>query len=352
LDHQDKVSSRMARSARRAGLVYISDRTPGITRRRVGNAFEYLSPRRRRIRDERILRRIRTLAIPPAYREVWICRNPRGHLQATGRDSRGRKQYRYHPAWRAVRDCAKFDRTAAFVAALPALRRRLKSDLILPGLPRQKVLACVVRLLSTSAARIGNAEYARSNGSFGITTLRNRHVQFARNGHAVLDFVGKGGVPHEIRLDDRRVVRIVRRCHDLPGQHLFQYLDAEQRCHAIDSGMVNDYLCETMGGEFTAKDFRTWHATVHTIELLRTMRISKPVHRKAMRAAHSQVLKCVAEVLCNTAAVCRKSYVNPQLFVSWQNGSLARCFRGIRCLNSRRGERALIRFLEDPKAGA
>ncbi len=339
------VSTRMAHAARRAGLVYVSDATPGIARRRVGKSFHYLSPRRREVRDAQTLRRINALAVPPAYRDVWICRTPRGHLQATGRDARGRKQYRYHRAWRAVRDCAKFDRMAAFVAALPALRRRLKHDLGLSGLPREKVLACVVSLLSTSAARIGNAEYARVNHSFGITTLRNRHVSFARGGRAILDFAGKGGVRHEIVVDQKRVVQIVRRCHALPGQHLFQYLDPEGNRHAIDSGMVNDYLCETMGSEFTAKDFRTWHATVHAIELLKALPVPQPLTRSAARRACTQVLASVAKLLRNTPAVCRKSYVNPEVFAAWQNGKLRRHFHHLTQLNGVRGERALVRFL-------
>ena len=335
----------MERTARRAGLMYVSDTMPGIARRRVGNAFHYLSPRRGVVRDARTLRRINALAVPPAYRDVWICRTPRGHLQATGRDARGRKQYRYHQAWRAVRDCAKFDRIAAFVAALPTLRRRLKRDLALSGLPREKVLACVVRLLSTSAARIGNAEYARVNHSFGITTLRNRHVSFARGGRAILDFVGKGGVRHEIVVDQRRIVQIVSRCHALPGQHLFQYLDADGNCHPIDSGMVNAYLSETMGGEFTAKDFRTWHATVYAIELLKALPIPDPLSRTAARRACAQVLKSVAKLLRNTPAVCRKSYVNPQVFAAWETGTLGRHFQHLTQLTGRRGERALARFL-------
>ena len=335
----------MAHAARRAGLVYVNDSMPGITRRRVGNAFHYLSPRCGAVRDPQTLRRISALAVPPAYRDVWICRTPRGHLQATGRDARGRKQYRYHETWRAMRDCAKFDRMAAFVAALPALRRRLKRDLALSGLPRAKVLACVVTLLSTSAARIGNAEYARVNHSFGITTLRNRHVSFARGGRALLDFAGKGGVRHEIVVDQKRIVQIVRCCHALPGQHLFQYLDADGNCHAVDSGMVNSYLCETMGSEFTAKDFRTWHAMVHAIELLKALSPPQPFSRSAARRARTDVLNSVAKVLRNTPAVCRKSYVSPELFAAWEKGTLRRHFRHLTHLSGRSGERTLVRFL-------
>jgi DNA topoisomerase-1 len=335
----------MARTARRAGLLYVTDTMPGILRRRTGRSFRYLSARKRTIKDATTLRRIKALAVPPAYRDVWICRTPRGHLQATGRDARGRKQYRYHAAWRAVRDGAKFDRTAALVAALPALRRRLKSDLALAGLPREKVLACVVTLLSTSAARIGNAEYARANRTFGITTLRNRHVSFARGGRATLSFVGKGGVAHEIVVDQKRVAEIVRRCHALPGQHLFQYLDAQGTGHAIDSGMVNQYLCETMGEDFTAKDFRTWHATVHAIELLRALPVPQPLHRSVARRISMEVLRGVAKLLRNTPAVCRKSYVNPDLFLAWEKGTIGRHFQQLTQLRGRRGERTLLRFL-------
>lgn len=340
------VSARMVRTARRAGLVYVSDSMPGIARHRVGKAaFRYFSPRHRAVRDAPTLRRIKALAIPPAYREVWICRTPRGHLQATGRDARGRKQYRYHSSWRAERDCAKFDRMADFVAALPALRRTLKRDLALSGLPREKVLACIVTLLTTSAARIGNTEYARANHSFGITTLRSRHVSFARGGRATLDFLGKGGVRHEIVVDQKRIAQIVRRCHALPGQHLFQYLDGEGHGHAIDSGMVNDYVCKTMDGEFTAKDFRTWHATAHAIELLRALPVPQPLSRIATRRVRLRVLKSVAKLLRNTPAVCGKSYVNPQLFVAWEKGAFERYFQRLAHLRGRRGEQALVRFL-------
>ena len=333
------------RIARRAGLVYVSDTLPGIVRQRAGKSFQYLSPQRKLIRDPRTLRRIRALAVPPAYRDVWICRTPRGHLQATGRDARGRKQYRYHRAWREVRDCAKFERMAAFVLGLPALRRRLKRDLARKGLPQAKVLACVVSLLSASAARVGNAEYARVNHSFGITTLRNRHVSFARGARAVLDFVGKGGVRHEIVVDQRHIVEIVRRCHDLPGQHLFQYLDSEGVSHAVDSGMVNRYLCEAMGREFTAKDFRTYHATVRAIELLKDLPLPQPHSRAAVRRLGARVLKSVAKLLRNTPAVCRRSYVSPQVFAAWEDGTLARRFRHLRELRGARAERALAKFL-------
>jgi DNA topoisomerase I len=340
----EALSDDPTRMARRAGLLYVSDSMPGIERRRVGKAFRYLSPRRHTVRDARTLQRISALAVPPAYRDVWICGTPRGHLQATGRDARGRKQYRYHEAWRAVREGAKFARMAAFVAALPALRRRLQRDLALPGLSRDKVLACVVKLIGSSAARVGNIEYARTNHSFGITTLRNRHVSFAR-GRAVLQFAGKGRVPHEIIVRDRGIVQILRRCHALPGARLFQYQDQDGSRHAIDSGMVNDYLCEGMGAKFTAKDFRTWQATVHAIELLNAVPVPEPCSRADAKRVCAQVLRQVAKVLRNTPAVCRKSYVNPRVFVAWENGTLGRHFRHLTQLRGRRGEQALVRFL-------
>jgi DNA topoisomerase I len=325
--------------------VYSCDRMPGIVRQRRGRSFRYFTSRRRLISEAKVLRRISALAVPPAYRDVWICSTARGHLQATGRDARGRKQYRYHRAWRELRDCAKFERVASFVAALPSLQRRLQHDLSTPGLPREKVLACVITLLMASAVRVGNLEYARENGSFGITTLRTRHVSFGRGGRAVLHFPGKGGVRHEIVVDQRRAVQIVQRCHALPGQHLFQYLDEDGNNHAISSGMVNTYLSEAMGGAFSAKDFRTWHATVHTLELLRAVPVPHDSTVRARRAVCTEVLRRVAQLLRNTPAVCRSSYVNPQLFTAWEDGSVSDFFRDVPNLRSRAGRRALLRFL-------
>ena len=251
-----------------AGLVYVAGDAHGIRRVRQGQHFEYVTESGKRITSEAVLDRIRKLAIPPAYESVWICMNPRGHLQATGRDARGRKQYRYHALWRTARDGVKFGRMAAFGAALPALRRRLRRDLDEPALSRVKVVAAVVSLLDATLVRIGNDEYARSNHSFGLTTLRNRHVRFIRDGQLRLSFRGKGGVPHEIEIDDARLARIVRRCHQLPGQRLFQFVDADGSQHPVDSDQVNAYLREVTGADFTAKDFRTWGATTRAIELL------------------------------------------------------------------------------------
>jgi DNA topoisomerase IB len=252
------------------------------------------------VRAAAVLRRISSLAIPPAYRDVWICVDPRGHLQATGRDARGRKQYRYHPAWRALRDSAKFDRMIDFGRALPRLRKRLRRDLALRGLPREKVLAVVVSLLDTTRLRIGNPEYARDNKSFGLSTLRDRHVRFIRDGRAVFVFRGKGGAVQEARIDDRRIVRIVRGCQELPGQRLFQYRDDDGTVRGIDSGQVNDYLREIMGAAFTAKDFRTWSATLRAVAILAGTPRPEPSSARAGKAQLLAVVKQVAAELRNT----------------------------------------------------
>jgi len=289
-------------------------------------AFYYLTPENRRLTSASELKRIASLAVPPAYRDVWICVNPRGHLQATGYDVRGRKQYRYHPHWREVRDSAKFHRMAAFGEALPKLRRKLTRDLALAGLPREKVLAAVAALLDTTRARIGNAEYARDNKSFGLTTLHNRHVSFVRDRRAVLNFRGKGGVQHEIPIDDQRIVRIVHRCQELPGQHLFQYVaDDGSRC-PVDSGQVNDYLRASMGDDFTAKDFRTWGATLRALVLLARIPKNADASESALKNAIVGVVKQVASELRNTPAVCRKSYINPIVFDRWRSGALHSAF--------------------------
>jgi DNA topoisomerase IB len=308
-----------------AGLVYVTDREGGWRRKRVRGGFAYVDDAGRPIRDRTELERIRRLAIPPAYEDVWICPDRRGHLQATGRDARGRKQYRYHPEWRVVRDSAKFDRMAAFGAALPALRRRLRRDLAPSPLTRSKVLAAVVSLLDATRARVGNDEYARTNKSYGLTTLRNRHVEFVRNGKLRLRFRGKGGVEHEIAVDDARLARIVRHCHQLPGQRLFQYIDADGQLRPVDSGEVNDYLREIAGADFTAKDFRTWGATLRAVELLASC--SPATSEREAKSAIVDVVRRVAEELRKTPAVCRKSYINPVVFDAWRSGLLARTVR-------------------------
>src|SRR5436190_156365 len=244
------VPGEAAEMAAAAGLVYVSDSDPGIRRLRRGSKFVYLTPNDRPVVDDAELARIASLAIPPAYEDVWICTNRRGHLQATGRDARRRKQYRYHPKWRVLRDGAKFERMIEFGEALPRLRLRLRRDLALPGLPREKVLAVIVSLLDATRLRIGNDEYARDNNSYGLTTLKNRHVQFIRDGRLLFRFRGKGGAETEIALDDKRLARLIRRCHQLPGQRLFQWLDDDGNRHPIDSGQVNAYLREVMGADF------------------------------------------------------------------------------------------------------
>ena len=251
-------------STKEAGLRYVSDSAPGIRRRATGRSFRYISPDGSPLRDRAELARIRALAIPPAYRDVWICPSPRGHIQATGRDARGRKQYRYHEDWRKVRDSAKFDRMLAFAAALPSLRRRVAADMKLEGLQKPRVVAGLVRLLEATLIRIGNEEYARDNRSFGLTTLRMKHVDHTRKGFR-FRFRGKSGRFHEISVEDKRLARLVRRCGELPGQDLFQYESSDGVAVAVSSDDVNDYLREATSEEFSAKDIRTWHATVYCL---------------------------------------------------------------------------------------
>jgi DNA topoisomerase I len=310
------------------GLVYVSDQARGIRRvrlkvrkKKAPPRFEYVGPSGRRIREARTLARIAKLAVPPAYEDVWICANPRGHLQATGRDASGRKQYRYHPGWTLARGDHKHSRMLSFGKALGRLRGAVRRDLKRPGLPREKVLALVVKLLDSTQVRVGNAEYARSNGSFGLTTLRDRHARFSR-GKVMLQFRGKGGADHDVLVDDARLAKLVRRCQELPGQALFQYVDEEGGRHAIDSGQVNDYLRERMGEDFTAKDFRTWHATLHALTLLAKMPMPEKRSERALRLCMNAVIKDVAAGLRNTPAVCRKSYINPEVFSAWQSGEL------------------------------
>jgi DNA topoisomerase IB len=341
------------RHARANGLIYVSDAAPGICRQRRGSGFRYLSPQRRPIKSERTLARIRSLAIPPAYRDVWICPDPHGHIQATGRDARGRKQYRYHPHWRTSRDDGKFARMVEFGSRLPQLRRRLKRDLALAGLPRDKILAVVVTLLEETLIRVGNAEYAQANGSFGLTTLRDRHVQFLRDGRATFRFRGKGGRTREVRLDDKRLARIVRQSQEIPGQQLFQYYDDDGKRQPIDSGMVNDYLREAMGGEgagFTAKDFRTWGATARAIAHLCCEERAEDLSDRAFTSCVVATAKKVAESLGNTPAVCRMSYINPVVFTAWRTGALDRLVPG-GALAPRQLERVALRVLR-AQAGA
>lgn len=339
-----EVSDEAKAATRAAGLVYVSDDQPGIRRVRNGSGFRYLRAGKP-VRDRTVLRRIRKLAVPPAYADVWICAHPRGHIQATGRDARRRKQYRYHEEWRATRDTAKFDRMVDFGAALPRLRAQLRRDLSLPGLPRAKVLALVVMLLDRTRIRVGNEEYARSNKSYGLTTLRNRHVKFLREGRALLRFHGKGGIEHEVKIDDKRLVAIVRKLEELPGQLLFQYLGDDDERHPVDSTLVNEYLREAMGQEFTAKDFRTWNATVLALQLLRATPLPDRRTERAMKTCITSVVKQVAEELRNTPAVCRKSYINPEVFNAWREDRLPRAGRPLK-LASHSDELTALRFLK------
>lgn len=333
-------------------LIHVRDTMPGIRRCRRGHGFAYRTSGGEWLRDPQEIQRIRRLAIPPAYRDVWICPLPDGHLQATGRDARGRKQYRYHPEWRSTREADKFGRLMAFGQALPRIRKRVARDLR-PGAPisRELVLATVVRLLDTTLVRVGNDEYARGNGSYGLTTLRNPHAT-VRGSRLSLSFRGKSGVAHDVTVDDARLARIVRRCQDLPGQELFQYPDADGTLRRIGSADVNAYLHEAAGERFTAKDFRTWHGSVLALELTReACRGCTPVGRFEPRP----VLDEVARRLRNTPAVCRKSYVHPALLTLWEELSrdaataAAAIDTAAKPLRPRRGlhasEQRLLRFL-------
>ena len=305
-------------AARTAGLHYVSDTTPGLTRRKLKAGFTYFYADGRRVRQRAAVTRINSLAIPPAYTQVWICPDPNGHIQATGRDARGRKQYRYHPRWRMVRDATKYDRMLAFGAALPQIRKRVDADLALRGVPREKVLATVVRLLEKTFLRVGNEEYVRSNKSYGLTTLCTRHVDVTGS-EVHFEFRGKSGVTHRVTVSEPRLARIVRRCLDIPGQDLFQYLDEEGNRHPIRSTDVNAYLHGASGADFTAKDYRTWAASVLAMsELLGLPCDSAPEARKNIVA----VMKTVSMRMGNTPAICRKCYVHPGLLDAYASGAL------------------------------
>jgi DNA topoisomerase I len=306
-------------AAHDAGLVYSTDDEPGIRRRRKGKRFEYLGPDGKLIRDPEVVDRINSLAIPPAWEDVWISTRARGHLQATGRDARGRKQHRYHAKWRTERDANKFERMAGFGATLPRIRRRVSRDLRRPGLPKEKVVATIVRLLETTYIRIGNEEYAKQNNSFGLTTLRNRHVDVKGSTVRFL-FKGKSGVEVGVGVTDRRVAAVIKRCEELPGQNLFQYIDAAGDRRTVTSDDVNEYLREASGADYTAKDFRTWAATVLAACALRDaagFESETEAKKKVVEAIDS-----VARKLGHTRAVCRRSYVHPQILDTYMEGGL------------------------------
>jgi DNA topoisomerase-1 len=307
-------------AAEEAGLRYVSDEGPGIVRRRAGKGFSYRLPKGGPVKDAATLKRIRSLAIPPAWTQVWICPDPDGHIQATGRDDAGRKQYRYHPRWREVRDAAKYSHLLDFARALPAIRDRIVKDMARPGLPREKVLATVVYLLESTLIRVGNDDYAKQNGSYGLTTLQDKHVK-VEGAELRFAFKGKSGKVWNLGIKDRRVARIVRACQDLPGQELFQYLDEAGETRDVTSADVNAYLREITGQEITAKDFRTWAGTVLAALALREY--EKVDTQAAAKRNIRQAIERVSARLGNTPTICRKCYVHPAVLEGYLEGSLA-----------------------------
>lgn len=322
-------------SAQVVGLRHVGDQNPGICRVSSRKNFRYRDPAGRVVRDKETLARIKSLAIPPAWTDVWICPDPNGHLQATGRDGRRRKQFRYHPRWREIRDETKYARMIIFARVLPKIRHRVKKDMALNGLPRNKVLATVVRLLEVSLIRVGNEEYARENDSFGLTTMRNKHVDV--NGSALrFHFRGKSGKWHDVDIRDRHIAKIVERCQDLPGQELFQFMDDDGERRDVRSEDVNEYLREISGQDFTAKDFRTWAGTVLAAMALREFaKFDTKVQAKKNVVA---AIESVAEKLGNTPAVCRKCYIHPHVLDSYMDGTLVETLK-------RRAERQISRWL-------
>ena len=307
-------------SAKIAGLRYVSDTAPGIRRRRAGRGFSYLDSDGRLLRDRPTLKRIKALAIPPAWTDVWICPLPSGHIQASARDAKGRKQYRYHERWRKVRDETKFDRMIAFGEALPALRERVDADLEQTGLPRSKLLATVLRLLELTLIRVGNEEYKRANASYGLTTLRDRHVQVS-GATLKFRFRGKSGKLHDVEVSDRRLAAVIKKCQAIPGHELFQYVDDDGQQQSIDSSDVNAYLRECTGEEFSAKDFRTWAGTVLAAQALRSA--GGVTSDGEAKKCIIEALKAVAKRLGNTPATCRKHYVHPSVIEAFLQGRLA-----------------------------
>ena len=342
-------------SAKAAGLRYVYDSRPGISRHRTRTTFRYTDANGHAIRDKETLARIKSLVIPPAWVDVWICSIPNGHLQATGRDARGRKQSRYHPRWREVRDQSKYEHMLHFATALPTIRERVDKHLTLPGLPREKVLATVVRLLETTFIRIGNESYARENNSFGLTTLRRRHVDI-RGSRLTFKFKGKSGVEHTINLTDRRLARIVKTCRDIPGYELFEFLDDDGNARTIDSTSVNDYLREIANENFTAKDFRTWAGTVLAADILCTF---EPCDSATQLKKNTvEAIKSVAQRLGNTPSVCRKCYVHPAVLDAYLTGAMSTLLADLKPSTSthphalRPEESALMHLLEQQLAQA
>lgn len=324
-------------AAAEAGLRYVSDEQPGYTRRQKGDDFEYFDTAGKPITDETRLLRTKRLAIPPAYTDVWICPTANGHLQATGRDARQRKQYRYHERWRAQRDETKYDRMLIFGAALPKIRERVEADLALPRLPKNKVLATIVSIMERTFIRVGNEEYARTNKSYGLTTMRNKHVA-VKGSKVQFKFRGKSGVEHQVAVADRRLARIVKKAQDLPGQQLFAFVDDEGARRDINSQDVNDYLREITGEDFTAKDFRTWAGTVLAAVALNALEPSET--KAAAKKNVKNAISAVSKILGNTPAVCRKCYVHPGVLETYLSGSM---IEGLK----RKTEQALAQNLPD-----
>ena len=314
-------------SAKAAGLRYVYDSRPGITRHPTRTGFRYITPDGHSLRDKETLARIKSLAIPPAWVDVWICPLANGHLQATGRDARARKQSRYHPDWRKARDQSKYEHMLHFGSALPTIRQRVEEHLTLPGLPREKVLATIVRLLETTFIRVGNESYARENKSFGLTTLQRRHVDI-KGSRLTFKFKGKSGVEHNVNLTDRRLARIVKTCRDIPGYELFEFLDDDGNARTIDSTSVNDYLREIANENFTAKDFRTWAGTVLAADILCTF---EPCDSATQLKKNTvEAIKSVAQRLGNTPSVCRKCYVHPAVLNAYLNNSMPTLLKNLR----------------------
>jgi DNA topoisomerase-1 len=351
---EPKIVTDPAEAAEEAGLRYVSDRQPGYTRKPKGDSFEYFDVEGKPISDEQRLLRIKRLAVPPAWKDVWICPSPNGHIEATGRDARDRKQYRYHDRWREVRDENKYERMVNFGDALPKVRRRVRKDLALPGLPRRKVLATVVQLLERTFIRVGNVEYARANKSFGLTTMLDRHVDV--KGSALhFHFRGKSGRMRKVEVTDRRIAKIVSKLQDLPGQELFQYVDEEGAVRDVTSQDVNEYLHEITGEHFTAKDFRTWAGTVLVAIALNA--VGGFETKKQAKANIKNAIGAVAKVIGNTPSICRKCYVHPAVLESYLDGSFIAGLNpkneenyrnsvpARRVVDLRSGERAILKFL-------
>jgi len=338
-----KLTELNAEAAEEAGLRYVSDEQAGYTRKKNGDDFEYFDQEGKPIRDEQRILRIKRLAIPPAWTEVWVCPSPNGHLQATGRDARRRKQYLYHERWREIRDETKYDRMLTFAGNLPKIRKRVRNDLKLRGLPREKVLATIVRLLERTFIRVGNPEYARANKSFGLTTMQDRHVD-VKGSNLRFRFRGKSGRVHDVDLNDRRIAKTIAKLQDLPGQELFQYVDDDEEIRDVTSQDVNAYLREVTGDDFTAKDFRTWAGTVLAGIALNAVGgfTTKKQAKKNVRDA----ISAVAEVLGNTVAICRKCYVHPAIVEAYLKGKSIAELNGAKPdVDLRTGERAVLKFL-------